>query len=81
MGIEAAMVPAAMDIYSAQDSLKAGDLPDWMKKDQRKELQSAVPEVSDDMAAGYELGLQTARVIIFGSAEVNLKKADPAKIL
>jgi len=48
------------------------------------ELRSADPNSGlsrSSFEAGYELGLATARAVIFDSAEVKRAGADPAKIL
>jgi hypothetical protein len=39
---------------------------EWVLPAQQKELASAVPNASDDFKAGYELGVQTARVLLSG---------------
>lgn len=57
-----AEVPAAMIIEMAVDSLKDAEVP--MLQDQRKELHEAIGEVSLEYQQGYELGLQTARIIV-----------------
>jgi hypothetical protein len=59
--------PAAMMIETAIDELKspatfAGH--EWVLPAQQKELESAVPSASADFKAGYELGVQTARVLL-----------------
>ena len=82
------IVPAAMDIESAADSLK--NLPHWIHDDQLKELAAfgdarakelGASGVSDDFKIGYLLALQTARVMIASSAELATKGADPNKVL
>jgi hypothetical protein len=60
------IVPAAMWIESAVDGVAS--LPQWLRDDQKKELLDALPAASDQMQRGYELGLQTMRVLL---------KADP----
>ena len=37
-----------------------------MRADQQKELAEIAPNASDAFKAGYELGLQTARVVLAG---------------
>ena len=76
------IVPAAMNIESAIDMLK--QWPEklmWVLPDQLKELHSAVGEKSEDFQQGYQLGIQTARAIIAGSAEVLMHGANPENIL
>ena len=84
------IVPAAMNIESAVDSFKT--VPEWVAKDQLKELHSAIGAdtakrmgiqypLTLEFAAGYQLGIQTARAIIAGSVEVLTKGADPQNIL
>lgn len=68
-----------MFIESAQDMLKT--LDKWTRDDQKKELKFAVAGASDDFAAGYELGLQTARAILAGSPALVLKGVKPSDVL
>lgn len=63
------IVPAAMMIEAAIDQLKSAtafSADAWVLRDQRKELDSAVPNASEDFKSGYELGVQTARVLLSG---------------
>lgn len=39
---------------------------EWVRADQQKELAEIAPNASDAFKAGYELGLQTARVVLAG---------------
>ena len=80
--------PAAMFIESAVDNFKT--VPEWLRKSQLSELQSfgdkraqdfGASGLSDDFKKGYELGLQTARVIIAGSAALVLKGVNPQDVL
>lgn len=73
------LVPAAMNIETAIDSMK--HLPEWMRVDQRKELYSALGEKSEDFQQGYELGLATARVILAGSVRLALNGVKPEDVL
>lgn len=81
-------IPAAMFIESAADSLKT--LTDFVRKDQQKELSSfgdvraqaiGASGLSDDFRKGYELGLQTARTVVAGSAALIIKGVDPKEVL
>ena len=61
------IVPAAMMIETAIDQLHQYSITQSeMLADQRKELCEAVPASSEDFQAGYELGIQTARVLLSG---------------
>jgi hypothetical protein len=80
--------PAVMFIESAVDMLKT--VPEWMRQSQLKELHSfgdaraqrlGASGVSVDFQKGYELGLQTARVIIMTSPAVMLKGVKPEDVL
>ena len=61
-------VPAAAQIEAAQDQLKQLADPankhNWVLADQQKELSSALGAPSDDFRKGYELGVQSGRVMI-----------------
>lgn len=60
--------PAAMFIEAAVDSLKELKTSgNWIIAAQRKELHEAMGDQSPDFQAGYELGLQTARVLLAGN--------------
>ncbi len=61
-------VPPAMVIESAQDMLRT--LPGKQRADQRHELHVAVGETTEQFRAGYELGLQTARVTVLLTPDV-----------
>ena len=69
-----------MMIESAQDSLRGVRTPAQLE-DQAKELYCAVGDKSPDFVAGYQLGVETARVMITVSAEVNVKGCNPKNIL
>ena len=68
------VIPAAMQIEVAADSLKANSQRNlFALEDQRKELETfgesraqtlGASGISDDFKIGYALGLQTARVMI-----------------
>jgi hypothetical protein len=83
--------PAVMFIESAADSLKRKDpKQQWLFDSQQKELTSFGDErakelhatgISDDFRKGYELGLQTARVILAGSVALGLKGVKPDDVL
>ena len=77
------IAPNAEQIETAIDQLKSGTVPQWMLDSQKKELHSAGPEgyATNDFANGYELGLQTARVVIAGSVAVNLANIKPSDVL
>lgn len=80
--------PPVMFIESAVDTFKS--LPDWIRQSQQRELTSfgdvraqefGANGLSNDFRKGYELGLQTARVVIMGSVEINLKGVKPEDVL
>lgn len=82
------LVPAAMHLEAAADMLKS--VPQWVRDDQQKELSCfgdaraqalGASGLSDDFRKGYELGIQTARAIIAGSAELLLHGANPNNVL
>jgi hypothetical protein len=73
--------PAAMFIESAIDMLKDGSVPDVVRATQVKELQFATGNHDPRFAQGYELGLQTARVILAGSVALALKGVKPGDVL
>lgn len=84
------VIPAAMNIEVALDTLPKIDQR-W-RDDQLKELSEGVGEssaivlgvafpLSDEFKRGYELGIQTARNMVAGSAEILLKGGDPVKVL
>ena len=76
------IVPAAMNIESAVDMLPK--VPEWVRFDQIKELNCAMgaaPPPSLDFQKGYELGIQTARAILMGSAALILKGVNPDDVL
>lgn len=84
------VVPAAMQIESAVDMLK--DVRADVKTSQRLELLTAIGAdtasrlgvtypVLKDFLDGYELGLQTARVMMLGSAELAVKGVDLDRVL
>ena len=57
-------IPSAMMIESAAEELNDVTQPNLDA--QRKELESAMGDQPDEFQAGYELGLQTARVMLQG---------------
>jgi hypothetical protein len=65
--------PAAMFIESAVDMLKSGAVPPEGRAIQIKELTCATGNNDPRFAAGYELGLQTARVVISESPALLMK--------
>lgn len=75
--------PNAEQIETAMDQLKGTAVPEWIRESQKKELHSAGPEgyATNDFANGYELGLQTARVVIAQSMAINLKGVNPDDVL
>jgi hypothetical protein len=68
--------PSAGMIEAARDQVKTA-----MLVQQEKELRSALGTVSGDFVAGYQLGLQTARMVIATSVQVQLARIDPDAIL
>lgn len=63
------IAPSAMMIEMAIDQLKSANAfaeHEWVLPAQQKELSSVVLNASDDFKAGYELGVQTARVLLSG---------------
>ena len=75
--------PAVMFIETAADSLK--DRQPWLVASQLSELQSFGDEraeeigatgLTDDFKKGYELGLQTARVLLMGMPAAVLNKVE-----
>jgi len=59
------LIPAAMFIETALDQVKT--LVDAVRADQLKELHTAIgAQATEEVAAGYLLGLQTARVVLSG---------------
>lgn len=81
-------IPAAMFIESAADALQK--LNPAARLDQQRELQSfgaaraqalGASGLSADLALGYELGLQTARTVLAGSAVLIMKGVDPKEVL
>ncbi|MGH3430886.1 MAG: hypothetical protein ACRDQZ_25510 [Mycobacteriales bacterium] len=82
--------PSAMFIESAADRLREPGGISWLRGSQQKELTSfgdararelGASGVSDDFRKGYELGLETARVVIRGSMALNLKSVNPDDVL
>ena len=82
------LAPAAPFIEGAIDSLKDAD--PRMIESQTKELESLGDErarklgasgLSDDFHVGYRLGLQTARMILAESQELELKGIKPDSLL
>lgn len=73
------VVPAAMDIEMAVDSLPKID--ERVLADQARELHCAVGDTTPDFVGGYQLGIQTARLMLAGSAELAMHGADPKNVL
>jgi hypothetical protein len=73
--------PSAMFIESAQDMLKDGAVSEEGRAIQIKEYQSATGNQNPDCAAAYELGLQTARVMLAGSPKLFMNGIDPKDVL
>ena len=82
------IIPAAMNIESAADSMRT--LDPRIVEDQLQELDSfgatrlqslGMTGLSDDVRLAYTLGLQVARTVVASSAEALIHGADPAKIL
>lgn len=74
------IIPDSDNIRAAVDELKAEINGHW-QEDQSKELHEAMGERSDDFKAGYQLGLQTARVVNRNTAELIIKGVDLTKLL
>jgi hypothetical protein len=81
-------IPAVMFIESAADSIP--NLDRAARGDQQEELTSfgdvraqaiGASGLSKDFRAGYELGLQTARVIISESAALAIASVKPDDVL
>lgn len=71
------IAPSAMMIETAIDELKSSETfvgHEWVLAAQQKELASAVPNASDDFKTGYELGIQTIRVLLSGMPAAVLNK-------
>lgn len=73
------LVPAAGFIEIAYDQVKT--LPHETRDGQKKELRSALGDVSDGFESGYELGLQVARVIITTSTAIQIAGVKAADVL
>lgn len=83
--------PAAMFIEAAADQLKKYDItPNWIKQAQRKELTAfgsaraqelKATGLTEDFVIGYELGLETARVILIMNPQLQQSGIDPKDIL
>ena len=83
-------IPAASDIEGAVDGL--GKVEQRWRDDQQKELTCAIGAstcknlgigfpLSDEFRSGYEIGIQTARRMVQGSAELLLHGANPENVL
>ena len=81
-------IPAAQFIESAADSIKSLDA--FVAAGQTKELASfgavrakalGASGLSDDFVLGYQLGLQTARVVIATSGALIVKGVNPKDVL
>lgn len=84
------VIPAAMNVEIALDALPKVEQR-WRDK-QLEELSAGVGAssaqalgvtfpLSDEFKRGYELGVQTARNMVAGSAELLLKGGNPANVL
>jgi len=82
--------PNAENIETASDQLKGKQIPDFISKSQLKELGSygdvraqslGASGLSKDFQAGYELGLQTARVVISQSVTLVIAGVNPSNVL
>lgn len=71
--------PPAEIIETALDDLKSSDTE--MRESQQSELHSATGKTSTDFARGYELGLQTARMMIARNVKIQANGIDPKTIL
>jgi len=72
-------IPPAETIEEAVSSLNS--LTDFVKKDQLKELHSAVGDKSQDFQDGYTLGLQVARRAIASSVAIAMANVKPEDVL
>jgi len=76
------LAPNAEQIEAAAEQIKQGKISDFILESQRKELNAAIPkDVSHDLSSGYELGLQTARVVLSLSPALLLKGVEPKDVL
>lgn len=76
------VIPSAMFVEMAQDSLKTADKA--MLDDEAKEFASAVGGQSAMVMTateGYLLGIQTARMFLAGSVLLAKAKIDPGELL
>lgn len=84
------IIPAAMNIEAAVDSMAT--VAAEMKADQTKELVAAMGAQttkklgvrfppSGTFITGYQLGLQTARMLLAGSVELATKGVNPEDVL
>ena len=82
------IIPDAESIEGAADDLKTVD-PKWLA-DQQTELSSFGPGraialgasgLSGDFRIGYELGIQTARLMVTNNAALILAKVKPEDVL
>ncbi len=84
------VIPAAMNIEAAVDAMAT--VPAEVKADQTKELVAAIGKpsaralgvkfpISGVFVTGYQLGLQVARMMIAGNAEVATKGVNPEDVL
>jgi hypothetical protein len=71
------VIPAAMFIEAATDSLKDPDYLtkyDVTLKAQRKEVEVAIPGKDPAFYEGYMLGIQTARLLLMGMPAAVINK-------
>lgn len=73
------VTPAAMFIESATAELKA--LNPQQVLDQCKELHAATGIANPQFADGYNLGIQTVRVMLLQNPEIILKGVNPNHVL
>lgn len=67
------MIEQAQDRLASDDYRKAHA---WVWPAQKKELHVALPDASEDKIAGFELGLETARVFLSGNVAALQAKVD-----
>ena len=73
------VIPSAGIIEAAQDRLYDVDLA--ILADQNKELREALPHASDSFISGYNLGLETARVMLQASVALATHGPKPETLL
>lgn len=82
------LAPAVMFIEMAQDSIKG--VPTWLLEDQQLELSSfgdvrvkqfGASGLTSDFRSGYQLGIQTARMVLAASAVLAANKITSTNLL